>query len=167
MTLNLIRLKVLNICGQNISDVENYMAKKEWHGYVAWKMYYYLLKNMTWICCMKYVLLFIVSEDDMKNWLAKIVDDVDSLHFEIENIYCILVEFCFIRGIHMANHVYAMFLFGNTTAPSSNSSISEAMSLLGKNLGQYQHFVMKSFFFRSRYKAQTCFLVSYTNTWWF
>ena len=30
------------------------------------------------------ILLIVASEDDMANWLAKIVGDVDSLHVEIE-----------------------------------------------------------------------------------
>jgi hypothetical protein len=33
------------------------------------------------------------------NWLANIVDDVDSLHVEIDNLNNLLVGFCFIRSI--------------------------------------------------------------------
>jgi hypothetical protein len=35
----------------------------------------------------------------MDNWLANIVDDVDSLHVEIDNLNNLLVGFCFIRSI--------------------------------------------------------------------
>jgi hypothetical protein len=35
----------------------------------------------------------------MDNWLANIVDDVDSLHVEIDNLNDLLVGFCFIRSI--------------------------------------------------------------------
>jgi hypothetical protein len=35
----------------------------------------------------------------MDNWLANIVNDVDSLHVEIDNLNDILVGFCFIRSI--------------------------------------------------------------------
>ena len=50
-----------------------------------WRGQLYGWKKMTWIGCMKDVLLLIiVSGDDMENWLAKIVGDVDSLHVEIE-----------------------------------------------------------------------------------
>jgi hypothetical protein len=34
----------------------------------------------------------------MDNWLANIVDDVDSLHVEIDNLNDLLVGFCFIRN---------------------------------------------------------------------
>jgi hypothetical protein len=35
----------------------------------------------------------------MDNWLANIVDDVDSLHAKIDNLNNLLVGFCFIRSI--------------------------------------------------------------------
>jgi hypothetical protein len=35
----------------------------------------------------------------MDNWLANIVDDVDSLHVEIDNLNNLLVGFYFIRSI--------------------------------------------------------------------
>jgi hypothetical protein len=37
----------------------------------------------------------------MDNWLANMVDDVDSLHVEIDNFNDPLVGFCFIRSIDM------------------------------------------------------------------
>jgi hypothetical protein len=37
----------------------------------------------------------------MENWLANIVNDVDSLHVEIDNLNDLLVGFCFIRSIDM------------------------------------------------------------------
>jgi hypothetical protein len=37
----------------------------------------------------------------MDNWLANIVDDVDSLHIEIDNLNNFLVGFCFIRSIDL------------------------------------------------------------------
>jgi hypothetical protein len=37
----------------------------------------------------------------MDNWLANIVDDVDSLHVEIDNLNDPLVRFSFIRSIDM------------------------------------------------------------------
>ena len=59
---------------------------------------------MTWIGCMKDVLLLIISGDDMDNCLAKIVCDVDSLHVEIEKKLMHLVGFFFIRGIDRGMH---------------------------------------------------------------
>jgi hypothetical protein len=37
--------------------------------------------------------------DDMYNWMANRMDDVDSLHVEIHKINDHLVGFCFIRDI--------------------------------------------------------------------
>jgi hypothetical protein len=37
--------------------------------------------------------------DDMDNWMANKMDDVDSLHVEIDNLNDPLVGFCFIRDI--------------------------------------------------------------------
>ena len=37
--------------------------------------------------------------DDMDNWMANRMDDVDSLHIEIDNLNDPLVGFCFIRDI--------------------------------------------------------------------
>ena len=58
-------MKLLNIWELNISDVDNYMVKKD---------------DMDRL----HERLIIISGDDMDNWLAKIVCDVDSLHVEIE-----------------------------------------------------------------------------------
>ena len=44
--------------------------------------------------------------DDMDNWMANRMDDVDSLHVEIDNLNDPLVGFCFIRDIDM--HVYIL-----------------------------------------------------------
>ena len=64
----------------NSRKIDEYLGTKyEWCGQLCgWK-------KMTWIGCMKDVLLLIiVSGDEMDNWLAKIVCDVDNLHVEIE-----------------------------------------------------------------------------------
>jgi hypothetical protein len=37
--------------------------------------------------------------DDMDNWMANRMDDVDSLHVEIDNLNDPLARFCFIRDI--------------------------------------------------------------------
>jgi hypothetical protein len=37
--------------------------------------------------------------DDMDNWMANRMDDVDNLHVEIDNLNDSLMEFCFIRDI--------------------------------------------------------------------
>jgi hypothetical protein len=37
--------------------------------------------------------------DDMENWMANRMDDVDNLHVEIDNLNDPLMEFCFIRDI--------------------------------------------------------------------
>jgi hypothetical protein len=46
-----------------------------------------------------------VSGDDMDNWMANRMDDVDSLHVEIDNLNDLLVRFCFIRDIDMSDLV--------------------------------------------------------------
>jgi hypothetical protein len=51
---------------------------------------------MMWLACR---VLMIVSGDDMDNWMANKMDDVDSLHVEIHNLNDPLVGFCFIRDI--------------------------------------------------------------------
>jgi hypothetical protein len=38
--------------------------------------------------------------DDMDNWMANIMDDMDRLHVEIDNLNDPLVGFCFIRDIN-------------------------------------------------------------------
>jgi hypothetical protein len=37
--------------------------------------------------------------DDMNNWMANKMDDVDSLHVDIDNLNGPLVGFCFLRDI--------------------------------------------------------------------
>jgi hypothetical protein len=41
----------------------------------------------------------------MDNWLTNIVDNVDSLHVEIDNLNDLLEEFCFIKSIDIARSV--------------------------------------------------------------
>jgi hypothetical protein len=43
--------------------------------------------------------------------LANIVDDVDSLHVEIDNLNDLLVGFCFIRSIDYQSHTWGHMLF--------------------------------------------------------
>jgi hypothetical protein len=38
-----------------------------------------------------------LAGDDMDNWMTNRMDDVDSLHVEIDNLNNPLVGFCFIR----------------------------------------------------------------------
>jgi hypothetical protein len=41
----------------------------------------------------------------MYNWSANIVEDVDSLHIEIDNLNNPLIRFCFIKSIYITNIV--------------------------------------------------------------
>jgi hypothetical protein len=45
----------------------------------------------------------------MDNWLANIVDDVDSLHVDIDNLNDLLVGFYFIRSIDWELGLPTMF----------------------------------------------------------
>jgi hypothetical protein len=49
-----------------------------------------------------------VSGDDMDNWMANRMDDVDSLHVEIDNLNDPLVVFCFIRDIYIYICMFSM-----------------------------------------------------------
>lgn len=51
-----------------------------------------------------------VSEDDMDNWMVNRIDDVYSLHAEINNLNDLLVGFCFIRDIDCTGTTALLFL---------------------------------------------------------
>jgi hypothetical protein len=63
----------------------------------------------------------------MDNWLANIVDDVDSLHVEIDNLNNPLVGFCFIKNIdskqlHRLATAYSTRRFTHATLVTSHVS---------------------------------------------
>ena len=59
--------------------------------------------------------------DDMENWMANKMDDVDSLHVEIDNLNDPLVGFCFIRYIDMLHIVDFFCSTNNNVLPPSQS----------------------------------------------
>jgi hypothetical protein len=48
--------------------------------------------------------------DEMDNWMANKMDDMDSLHVKIDNLNDTLVGFCFIRDIDVPPY---LLLFSN------------------------------------------------------
>jgi hypothetical protein len=59
--------------------------------------------------------------DDMDNWMANKIDDVDSLYVEIDNLNDPVVEFYFIKDISSDKNI----LFKNILARKSTSHLQQ------------------------------------------
>jgi hypothetical protein len=61
--------------------------------------------------------------------LANIVDDVDSLHVEIDNLNDLLVEFCFIRSIDYSGMGFAIEIV-DLTKESPRNFLGQRLSVI-------------------------------------